>query len=192
MRVALFGGSFNPPHVAHQMVALYVLETAPVDQLWFIPCFQHAFGKPLAPFDDRFAMCGLTAAPLGPRAEVNDVERDIAQPSRTLVTVRALMARHPQHQFSWIVGGDLVPEIDTWYGAAELRRTIPFLIVGRAGAAAPPSSATASPATVMMPAVSSTDVRRALAERKSVQGLVPRTVLDYIYQRGLFQAREPE
>jgi len=191
MRVALFGGSFNPPHVAHQMVALYVLETAAVDQLWFIPCFQHAFGKPLAPFDDRFAMCQLAAASLGPRVQVNDVEREIAQPSRTLVTVHALMARHPEHQFSWIVGGDLVPEIDSWYGAAELRRTVPFLIVGRASAALGLAGAAVS-ATVMMPAVSSTDVRRALAEGKSVEGLVPRTVLDYIYQRGLFQAREPE
>ncbi|HXI58994.1 MAG TPA: nicotinate (nicotinamide) nucleotide adenylyltransferase [Polyangia bacterium] len=191
MRVALFGGSFNPPHVAHQMVALYVLETAAVDQLWFIPCFQHAFGKPLAPFDDRFAMCQLAAVSLGPRVQVNDVEREIAQPSRTLVTVHALMARHPEHQFSWIVGGDLVPEIDSWYGAAELRRTVPFLIVGRASAALGLAGAAVS-ATVMMPAVSSTDVRRALAEGKSVEGLVPRTVLDYIYQRGLFQAREPE
>jgi nicotinate-nucleotide adenylyltransferase len=129
-------------------------------------------------------MCQLAAASLGPRAQVIDVEREIAQPSRTLVTVRALMVRHPEHQFSWIVGGDLVSEIDTWYGAAELRRTVPFLIVGRAGAA--------MSATVMMPAVSSTDVRRALAEGKSVEGLVPRTVLDYIYQRGLYQAREPE
>ncbi|MEA2699568.1 MAG: nicotinate-nucleotide adenylyltransferase [Myxococcales bacterium] len=191
MRVALFGGSFNPPHVAHQLVALYVLETAPVDQLWFIPCFQHAFGKPLAPFDDRFAMCGLAAAALGLRAQVSDVEREIAQPSRTLITVRALMARHPEHQFSWIVGGDLVPEIDSWYGAAELRRTVPFLIVGRASAALGRTGAAVS-ATVMMPAVSSTDVRRALADGKSVEGLVPRTVLDYIYQRGLYQAREPE
>jgi nicotinate-nucleotide adenylyltransferase len=191
MRVALFGGSFNPPHVVHQMVALYVLETASVDQLWFIPCFRHAFGKPLAPFDDRFAMCQLAAASLGSRAQVSDVEREIAQPSRTLVTVRALMARHPEHQFSWIVGGDLVPEIDSWYGAAELRRTVPFLIVARASAALGRAGAAMS-ATVMMPAVSSTDVRRALAEGKSVDGLVPRTVLDYIYQRGLFQAREPE
>ena len=45
MRVALFGGSFNPPHVAHQLVALYVLETQPVDELWLIPCFQHPFEK---------------------------------------------------------------------------------------------------------------------------------------------------
>ena len=187
MRVALFGGSFNPPHVAHQMVGLYVLETAPVDQLWLIPCYQHAFGKVLAPFEDRLHMCQLATAALGPRAAVSDIEREIAQPSRTLVTARALMARHPEHVFSLVLGADLVGEIDSWYGAVELRRTLRLLVVGRSGA-----PATNQPDGVAMPAVSSTEIRQALAGGKSVQGLVPRTVLDYIYQRGLFDAREPE
>ena len=55
-RVALFGGSFNPPHVAHQMVALYVLETQPVDELWFVPTYAHPFGKALVDYDHRIAM----------------------------------------------------------------------------------------------------------------------------------------
>ena len=185
MRVALFGGSFNPPHVAHQMVGLYVLETAPIDELWLLPCFLHAFGKPLAPFDDRFRMCELAAAALGPRARVSDVERAIGQASRTLVTVQALQAQHPQHAFSLVVGADLVGEIASWYGAAELQRTVPFIIVGRSGAVA-------SPSAVAMPAVSSTEIRRGIGAGKSVEGLVPRAVLDYIYQRGLYQSREPE
>lgn len=192
MRVALYGGSFNPPHVAHQLVALYVLETAAVDELWFAPCFQHAFGKPLEDFVERRHMCALAAEALGPRARVSDVEREIGQPSRTLVTVHALQTRHPQHQFHLVVGADLLGEIDTWYGAAELRRTVPFLVVGRSGAAPASDGAIGRRAPVLMPAVSSTEIRQALREGKSVEGLVPRTVLDYIYQRGLFQAREPE
>jgi nicotinate-nucleotide adenylyltransferase len=191
MRIALFGGSFNPPHVAHQLVALYVLETAPVDEVWLIPVFQHAFGKPLAPFDDRLTMCQRAAAALGPRARVDDVEKEIGQPSRTLVTVGALQARHPQHQFSLVVGGDLIDEIEHWHGAAELRRTVPFIVVGRAGAAVSDGKIEA-PSAINMPAVSSTEIRRALGEGKSARGLVPRTVLDYIYLRGLYQSREPE
>jgi nicotinate-nucleotide adenylyltransferase len=185
MRVALFGGSFNPPHVAHQMVGLYVLETAPVDELWFVPCFQHAFGKPLAPFDDRFRMCQLAVEALGARARVSGVERAIGQPSRTLVTVQALRAQHPEHAFSLVIGADLVDEVDSWYGAAELRRAVPFIVVGRAGARA-------AAGAVVMPAVSSTEIRRAMGEGKSVEGLVPRTVLDYIYERRLYQPRETE
>jgi nicotinate-nucleotide adenylyltransferase len=182
MRIALFGGSFNPPHIAHQMVALYVLETAPVDALWLVPCFRHPFDKPLAPFEDRFAMCERAAAALGARVQVSDIERDIGGESRTLRTVRRLEELHPDHQFSLVIGGDLVAEVPTWYGGAELQKTVPFLVVGRGG-----SGPGAGAGKVAMPEVSSTEVRQALRERKSVEGLVPRAVLDYIYERGLYK-----
>ena len=65
--VALFGGSFNPPHVAHQMVCLFVLETCRVDAVWMVPTFRHAFSKELCGFEHRFRMCELAAAPLGER-----------------------------------------------------------------------------------------------------------------------------
>jgi len=183
MRVALFGGSFNPPHVAHQLVALYVLETASVDELWFVPAYEHAFGKPLAAFDDRLAMCELAAAALGPRARVSDVERAIGGRSLTLRTVRRLVELHPEHTFSLVIGSDLVGEVGGWYGGDELARTVPFVVVGRprgaSGAAAAPS--------IVMPDVSSTAVRAALAAGKLVDGLVPRAVLDYIYRKGLYK-----
>jgi nicotinate-nucleotide adenylyltransferase len=184
MRVALFGGSFNPPHLGHELAAFYVLQTAGVDQLWMIPCFKHPFEKALEPFEDRFRLCELAAAALGPRAHVSDVERELGEESRTLRTVQALMARHPQHSFAWVIGADLVAESATWYGAEELRRLVPLIVVGRAGAGGPRQP-------LEIPDVSSTDIRRALGEGKPVSGLVSRAVLDYIYARGLFAAREP-
>ena len=60
--VGLLGGAFNPPHVAHALVGLYVLETQPIDRLWLVPTWKNAFGKQLAPYDDRVAMCALVAA----------------------------------------------------------------------------------------------------------------------------------
>src|SRR5688572_24594823 len=77
-RVGLFGGSFNPPHVAHALVALYVLETQPVDELWFVPVYAHAFGKDLAPYEHRVAMCKLVAQALGPRVKVSRAEEELA------------------------------------------------------------------------------------------------------------------
>ena len=183
MRVALFGGSFNPPHLAHQLAALYVLETAPVDALWFVPAFEHAFGKPLVPFEDRLAMCQLAASALGPRAEVSDVERAIGGRSLTLRTVRRLMELHPEHAFSLVIGSDLLAEVGGWYGGDELTRTIPFIVVGRPGGRA----AGAGAPEIMMPDVSSTAVRAALAAGRSVDALVPRAVLDYIRRKGLYQ-----
>ena len=133
MRVALFGGSFNPPHVAHQLVALYVLETQPVDELWMIPCFLHPFEKSLQPFSDRLEMCRRAAGGLGGRVRVSEVEGELGGESRTLRTVQALQAAHPEHQFSLIIGSDLQAETASWYRAEELRRLVPFVVVGRGG-----------------------------------------------------------
>ena len=191
MRVALFGGSFNPPHVAHQLAALYVLETAQVDALWFVPAFEHAFGKPLVAFDDRLAMCELAAGALGPRARVSDVERSLGGRSLTLRTVRRLTELHPEHAFSLVIGSDLQADVSSWYGAEELVRTIPFIVVGRSGApplAGRPGAAPAEHAAIAMPEVSSTAVRAALAAGRAVDGLVPRAVLDYILRKGLYKA----
>src|SRR4029077_11449706 len=115
----------------------YVLETAEVDELWFVPCFKHPFEKALLPFEDRYRMCELAARALGERARVTDVEQALGDESRTLRTVRALEARHPEHRFSVVIGADLLSEVDSWYGAAELRREVPFIVVGRSGAAGP-------------------------------------------------------
>src|SRR6188508_3357294 len=97
-KVGLFGGSFNPPHVAHQLVALYVLETQ-LDEVWFVPTYSHPFGKPLVAYDHRVAMCELAAAPLGPRARVSRAEQELAkQPdfvaSRTLDLIEHLAGQH--------------------------------------------------------------------------------------------------
>jgi nicotinate-nucleotide adenylyltransferase len=185
MRVALFGGSFNPPHAAHQLVALYVLETRAVDQLWLIPCFQHPFEKSLEPFADRMRMCELAAAALGPRARVSDVEGRLGGESRTLRTVQTLRAEHPGDEFSLVIGSDLQGETSGWYGAGELQKTVPFIVVGRGGHAAPGDSGTA----VVMPAVSSTEVRERLRSGRPVDEMVPGAVLDYIRQRGLYGMR---
>jgi nicotinate-nucleotide adenylyltransferase len=188
-RVALYGGSFNPPHVGHQMVALYVLETAPVDELWLLPAYEHALGKPLAPFVDRLAMTELAATALGPRVIVSDIERTLGAPSRTLRTIRRLRELHPAHEFSLVIGADLLSEVATWFGGAELQATVPFVVVGRAGTEGVAEQA-AGP--VKMPAVSSTEVRQLIAAGQPVEGLVPRAVLDYIYRQGLYKGREPE
>jgi nicotinate-nucleotide adenylyltransferase len=184
MRVAIFGGSFNPPHVAHQMAALYVLETAPVDELWLVPAVRHAFGKALAPFDDRMAMCARAAAALGPRVRVSAIERELGDESRTLRTIRRLQQDHPGHRFSLVIGADLLGEVPSWLGGAELQRTVPFIVVGRGG-----FPATAE-APVALPAVSSRQVRSALAAGQDVSALVPRAVLDYISAHNLYKAGE--
>src|SRR5438105_4841598 len=92
MRVALFGGSFDPPHVGHLLAMAYVLGCARVERLLMVPCSRHPFEKQLSPFADRLAMCELAARPFGERVEVSDVEARLGGDSLTLRTVKALGA----------------------------------------------------------------------------------------------------
>jgi nicotinate-nucleotide adenylyltransferase len=180
MRVAFFGGSFNPPHVAHQLVSLYVLETEPMDELWLVPCWKHPFDKPLAPYPQRLRMCELAAAALGPRARASDIEGRLGGESRTLLTLKALRDERPDCEFHLVVGADIEPELPSWYGAEELVRTVPRIVVGRGGFS--------GGATIAMPTVSSTEVRRRLAAGQSVAGLLPHAVADYIQEHHLYLA----
>lgn len=178
MRVALFGGSFNPPHVAHQISALYVLETAPVDQLWFMPCFKHPFDKELEGFDHRMEMCRLAAIPLAARTRVIDIEKQLGGESYTLRTVRALKEEYPEYKFSLVLGSDLLVEVGKWHGWDELRATVPFIVVGR-GKPIPECPLALSD-------ISSTQVRQMLRSGESVSGLVPREVIMYIKKHKLY------
>ncbi len=187
-RVGLFGGSFNPPHVAHQLVALYVLETL-VDEIWFVPTYSHPFGKPLAAYDHRVAMCELAAAPLGARAQVSRAEQELAQKpdfvsSRTLDLIEYLYARHTDAQFQLVVGADILGETDKWYRWDEVTRRAPLIVIGRAGFALPPGSIATG---IVMPEVSATRVREMLAKQDAgVAALLPTTVLRYIARHGLY------
>jgi nicotinate-nucleotide adenylyltransferase len=187
-RIALFGGSFNPPHIAHQLACLYVRETAAVDEVWMVPTFRHPWAEghdapahpikqELAPFDDRFEMCRRAAARL-PGVTVSRVEAELGGESRTLLTVQHLRKTRPGDAFTLVVGADLVAERHLWFGYRELEQLVDFFVLGRAGHGGPPPE---------LPAVSSTDIRAALRRGDDVSRLVSQGVLSYIRERGLYQ-----
>jgi nicotinate-nucleotide adenylyltransferase len=185
-RRAIFGGSFNPPHVGHQLVCAYVLATArpAVDVLWMVPTFHHPFGKSLAPYDDRVAMCERAAAIFGGRVEVSRIEEELGGESFTLHTVKAIRARYPDDEVAVVIGADLLGEREHWHGWPELQTLTDFIVVGRSGAFV--ESGPVQP-ELELPQVSSTDVRGRLANGRSVDGLVPTGVADYIVGRGLYR-----
>ena len=179
-RVAFFGGSFNPPHVAHQMVCLWVLETQPVDEIVVVPTFKHPFDKVLAPYADRVAMCRLMTRPFGPRARVSTIEEELGDASLTLRTLQALASREPGNSWRLVVGADILAERDKWHRWPDVQALAPPIVVGRPGYAAPED---APP----LAEVSSTDVRRRLAAGESVAALVPREVVAYVLEKGLYR-----
>jgi nicotinate-nucleotide adenylyltransferase len=179
--VALLGGSFNPPHVAHLMAAWWALATQPVDEVWLLPAFAHPFGKALAPFEDRVRMCELAAFALR-GVHVCTAEQELAGDplvGKTARTLEHLREKHPTHRFSLVVGADVLPETGKWYRWDRVRELAGLIVVGREGYAAVPGAP-------LLPAVSSTEIRARLARGEDVSGLVPRRVVQYLEERGLY------
>nr|HEX4314082.1 nicotinate (nicotinamide) nucleotide adenylyltransferase [Kofleriaceae bacterium] len=195
MRVAIFGGSFNPPHAAHQLVALYVLETAPVDEVWLVPAYKHPFGKSLAPYEDRVAMCELAARALGPRAKVSRAEEELAQrpefvASRTLDLVEHVAAAG--HAPRLVIGADILHETVKWYRWDAVARIAPPIVVGRGGYAdgdGVDDAAAHDGVHIQMPELSSTRIRElaAAGRHDELASLVPREVLRYIAEHRLYR-----
>jgi nicotinate-nucleotide adenylyltransferase len=182
--VAIFGGSFNPPHVAHVLAVAAVLSTSPVNRVIVVPTFQHPFAKALAPYDDRVEMCRLAMAWL-PGVEISRLEQELGGESRTLRTVQHLKEKHPEWRLRLVMGADILTEAPKWYRFDEVCRLAPPLVLGRAGVSHPDAPAP------LLPEVSSTEVRDRLA-KGDYEGLalvVPRAVLAFIRERGLYRAQ---
>jgi nicotinate-nucleotide adenylyltransferase len=180
--IALLGGSFNPPHVAHLMAAYWTLATQDVSEVWLLPSYRHPFGKELAPFEHRVAMCELAARAIR-RVAVCRAEEELADDplvGKTARTLEHLRAKHPTHGFALVVGADVLPETDKWYRWDRVKEMARIVVVGREGF--PPV-----PGAPSLPAISSTEIRARLARGDDVSGLVPREVRDYALAKGLYR-----
>jgi nicotinate-nucleotide adenylyltransferase len=181
-RVALLGGSFNPPHVAHLMAAYWALATQDVSEVWLLPAYQHPFGKSLASFDDRVRMCELAAAAVR-GVHVCVAERELAGDplvGKTARILEHLAGKHPTHRFSLVVGADILPDTPKWYRWDRVQELARIVVVGREGY--PPV-----PGAPALPAVSSSAIREAVARGEDVGAWVPRRVLEHIRERGLYR-----
>jgi nicotinate-nucleotide adenylyltransferase len=188
MRVAVFGGSFNPPHTAHLMAAVLVLACREVDRLLVVPAFQHPFAKALAPFEDRVRMCELAMAWL-PGVEVSRVEAEIGGEGKTLHLLEHLHAAHPDWRMRLVMGADLVAESSKWYRFEQIRALAPPLVLGRAGFEGATHADGPRPRAVL-PAISSTEVRERIGAGawEEMGEMVPRAVLEYVRAHGLYGA----
>ena len=179
--VGVFGGSFNPPHLAHVLALAVVLARFEVERILVVPTYQHPFAKALAPYEDRVKMCELAMAVL-PRVEVSRIEEALGGESRTLRTIERLRADHPGKPLRFVMGADLVVESAKWYAFDRVAALAPPIVLGRVGVVydgAPPP---------ILPAISSTDVRARIAAGRweELAELVPRAVLAYARERGLY------
>ena len=181
--VGVFGGSFNPPHLAHVLALAVVLARFDVARLLVVPTFKHPFAKALASYEDRVKMCELAMGWL-PRVEISRVEEELGGESRTLRTIEHLRAQHPEWSLRFIMGADLVLESAKWYGFDRIAGLAPPIVLGRAGVSydgAPPA---------VLPSISSTEVRTMVGEGRwdELEPLMPRAVLAHVRAHGLYAA----
>lgn len=191
MHVGLFGGSFNPPHLGHLIVAETLREQGRLDQVWWMPSSvsPHKQRASLTAPEHRLAMVRLATAD-NPAFVVWDGEIRRGGVSYTVETLRALQQVHPEHTFVLCIGGDSLRDFGTWRAPEEIIARVPLLVYLRPGV--PP---TADPRFAhrvqfveapLLP-LSSTDLRRQVAAGRSIRYLVPEPVRAYIDAQGLYR-----
>ena len=163
-RIAIFGGSFDPPHLSHQLLALSLLAIEPIDSVWVMPCASHASSKPLSDFKHRFKMCELAFGRLSTAVQCIDIEHCLPKPSLSAQTLEAIHKQRPDLSLSFIIGSDLLPQIKHWHDPSKLSKLSQIIVVYRQGFPITKLPTELPGARLhlasMLPDVTSTDLRR--------------------------------
>lgn len=178
--IAVYGGSFDPPHIGHTLVAAYVLSAHAVDRVLVMPTARHPFSKNLASFEDRVAMCKIAMRDL-PRVEVSTLENELEGPSLTLHTLEALTLRCPHARLRLVLGSDLLPETSSWHAFDRICAVAPLIVVKRSGFPHPQATGLA------LPEISSTDAQKLLRSGASTEGALDPEVARYACARSLYR-----
>ncbi len=204
MTTALYGGSFDPPHLGHLAIASQVLERFAVDRLVFLPASHSPLkeGTPTATNAQRLEMLRLATID-EPRFTVSDFELRKGGISYTVETLRAWRRQEPDTNLFFIAGMDSLLTLHAWREPLEIVRLCRFTTFRRPGFPLP------SPEELQLPTdvarqllaqvidgplvdVSSSEIRERAACGESLDGLVPHPVADYIVANSLYKNPEPE
>ena len=182
MRRAIFGGTFDPIHTAHIVVAREAANTFALDEVLMIPAGQPPHKGTGTPYVHRFRMVELACA-ADPRLVPSRIEEGQAK-SYSIHTIERLKVEGGELFF--IIGADAFAEIQTWYRAQDVIRAVEFIVVTRPGHdyETPPGARVHRLDTVALP-VSSSDIRAQLARGERPAELAP-AVADYILANGLY------
>lgn len=202
-KIALYGGSFNPIHHGHLIIARHLVEELALDRLIFLPSAQppHKTGATLAPADHRAAMVRLAIAN-EPVFEYSDVDLTGAGPSYTIDTVAHFRQTLGMDIILyWIIGADSLAELTTWYRVRALVDSCRIITAGRPGwetidwsqlraRLSEDQIAVLQSGMLDTPLIdiSATDIRRRVRAGKSIRYLVPDAVRNYIDTHGLYRS----
>jgi nicotinate-nucleotide adenylyltransferase len=190
-RLGLYGGSFDPVHLGHLLVATAAMEELRLDRLVFIPAGRSPFKPGLEPAPPERRAALLRQALAGrPRMEVDTLEIDRGGVSYSIDTVREFRRRHPQAELFWLIGADHVAKLDEWREAAALAEAVTFLVIPRPGE---PAVERDGPWRLVQLRgwplkVSSSEIRDRVRNGLPVDHLVPPGISEAIQSHGLYSA----
>lgn len=185
--IGLFGGSFDPIHHGHLIVAQVVLEALELQQLRFVPAREQPFkaGRHSAPAAERARM--VAAAIAGePRFSLETLELDRTGPSYTVDTLRALRAREPGAEFALLVGADAAAELPLWRDAAALPGLATLVLLNRPGSVLPALPWPVRVVQVPAIEISATAIRERVGAGRSIRYWVPEPVARIIHDGELY------
>jgi nicotinate-nucleotide adenylyltransferase len=184
----ILGGSFDPVHHGHLIVAGRAAEALGLDTVFFVPCRQQPLkpAGPAADGKDRAAMIRL-AIEGDTRFALDTQELERPAPSYTVETLRAIRARWPDERLVLLVGADAAAQLHRWRAADEVARLAEVAVLARPGSAAVSSAFVTH--TVATPAIeiSASDIRARVLGGRSVRYLVPEKVAGYIEKKQLYR-----
>ena len=186
-KIALFGGSFNPIHNRHIQIIKEISKRKIVDEVWILPCKNHAFAKKFAPAIDRVKMIKLGIKEIK-STKICDIELKSHGKSYMINTIKKLKAKYP-HKFFLVAGSDILYEIKKWHKYKELLKEVEFVILKRLGYAFKevPGLKIYKKITSQPNNISSTDIREKVKKSKSLKKLMPLSIIEYIKKKGLYQ-----
>jgi nicotinate-nucleotide adenylyltransferase len=198
VRIGVFGGTFDPPHVGHLLLAADARDALRLDRLIFIPAGAQPFKietPPVASGHDRLEMVRLAVAD-DPNYVVDDAEIARKGLSYTVDTLEHLSGRHKGAELFLLVGRDTLEGFSKWRDPERIRELATLAVMQRAGAAIERSGAERVGAegvgdvvsvSTRRVDVSSTEIRERLRAGKSIKGFVPESVERFIEARGLYR-----
>ncbi len=198
MRLGLFGGTFDPVHYGHLLLAEQCREQCALDEVWFLPSGSPPHKQDARITDGKHRTEMLKLATAGhPAFVVNDLELHRSGPTFTVETLRDMRERYPERELFFLIGADSLHDLPTWRAPAEILNLATLVAVNRGDRPLPEVQPLLDrigeiPATriqlITMPGIdlTATDLRRRVAAGKSIRFMTPRAVEMYIEQHGLF------
>ena len=183
-KIGLYGGTFDPIHNGHLILARDALERLELSKVVFLPAriSPHKLDRPPAPPDAR---CRMVAAAIAgePQFEMSACEINREGPSFTIDTVRGFQERFPEASLYYLIGDDNLTELETWKDIGILRQAAQFVVLSRAGM----PFLSQFPTITRHIEISSTEIRNRVARGLSVRYMVPLPACELIAELGLYR-----